>query len=87
MPRVIQVIESETVRGSGKSEADRCRRVTQYHSLTGEFLAEVDPGDGATVLTLREVFQFAHRAGCITVVADVFRKAGLTWPSEWTKDA
>lgn len=41
--RVIQVIETKALRGSGDSEADMCRNVTQYWSLDGEFLVENDP--------------------------------------------
>jgi predicted secreted Zn-dependent protease len=42
--RVIQVIETTlALRGSGKSEADPMRRVTQYWTLDGTLLAEVDP--------------------------------------------
>jgi hypothetical protein len=42
--RVIQVIETTlTRRGSGKSEDDPIRVITQYWSLDGELLAEVDP--------------------------------------------
>lgn len=42
--RVIQVVETTlTRRGSGKSDADPIRIVTQYWSLDGELLAEVDP--------------------------------------------
>jgi len=43
MPRVIQVIESDEVRGSGRDHTDTLRRVTQYHTLEGELLAEKDP--------------------------------------------
>ena len=41
MPRVIQVIESEVVRGAG-SINDTVRTVRQYHSPEGDFLAEHD---------------------------------------------
>jgi hypothetical protein len=48
-PRVIQVIESERVRGCGGSNACRMthqhevvRLVVQYYSLDGAFLAERD---------------------------------------------
>lgn len=40
-PHVIEVIESEVVRGKGK-DADPCRIVTQYHTKDGVFLAERD---------------------------------------------
>lgn len=59
LPKVIQVIESEISRGSGLQkneikfrggaaqhklkEDDEYRYVKQYHTLDGEFLAEVDP--------------------------------------------
>lgn len=43
MPRVIQVIEVETTRGTGETPADMCRIVRQYFTLDGEFLAENDP--------------------------------------------
>ena len=42
MPKVIQVIESEVQRGSGKNEDDPVRIVMQYHSLDGDLLAERD---------------------------------------------
>lgn len=43
MPRVIEVIESELVRGKG-TEQDVCRIVMQYWTLDGkEMLAERDP--------------------------------------------
>jgi hypothetical protein len=42
--RVIQVIETRLERrGAGKDETDPIRIVTQYWSLSGELLAEVDP--------------------------------------------
>lgn len=41
--RIIPVIETKALRGSGKSEGDMCRIVTQYWSLEGELLAENDP--------------------------------------------
>ena len=42
--RIIRVIETTlTRRGSGKSEADPMRVVTQYWSLEGKLLAEHDP--------------------------------------------
>lgn len=42
--RVIQVIETRLERrGSGKDKDDPIRIVTQYWSLEGELLAEVDP--------------------------------------------
>lgn len=59
MPRVIEVIESQITRGAGLQTNetkyrgglsehvllwdDQVRMVTQYHTLEGEFLAEVDP--------------------------------------------
>lgn len=39
--KVIQVIKTEAARGAGTIEQP-ARRVTQYWSLDGEFLAEVD---------------------------------------------
>lgn len=42
MPRVIQVIESEELRGAGTRDAPY-RRVRQYHTLNGDLLAEADP--------------------------------------------
>ena len=42
MPRVISVIESETTRGHGRTFDDPCRRVVEYHTTDGEFLAESD---------------------------------------------
>lgn len=41
--KIIVVIETITVRGSGESENDMCRPITQYWSLSGELLAENDP--------------------------------------------
>lgn len=42
--RVIQVIVTTlTRRGEGKSLADPMRVITQYWSMDGELLAEVDP--------------------------------------------
>ncbi len=40
--RVIQVIETEAMRGRG-TNAEPVRRVKQYWTLEGEFLAENDP--------------------------------------------
>lgn len=40
--KVIQVIETTTLRGTGTQE-DNCRQVKQYWSLSGELLAENDP--------------------------------------------
>lgn len=40
--RVIQVIETVSVRGKG-TEEDMCRPVKQYWSFDGELLAENDP--------------------------------------------
>lgn len=43
---LIQVIKTNlTKRGTGKTEQEFVRRVTQYWSLDGELLAEVDPAD------------------------------------------
>ncbi len=44
MARVIQVIETEQMRGNGRTTV--MRRVKQYWSLEGELLAEVDPCPG-----------------------------------------
>ena len=42
--KVIQVIVTTLLRrGSGKSEEDPIRIITQYWSLDGELLAEIDP--------------------------------------------
>lgn len=41
--RIIQVIETKALRGTGQCETDMCRTVTQYWSLEGELLAEHDP--------------------------------------------
>lgn len=41
-PEVIQVIQSDIKRGEGTTE-DVVRRVLQYHTTKGEFLAELDP--------------------------------------------
>lgn len=40
--RVIQVIETKTLRGIG-TEEDMCRQVTQYWDFDGTLLAENDP--------------------------------------------
>ena len=40
--RVIQVIETRSLRGVG-TEEDMCREVIEYWSLEGEKLAESDP--------------------------------------------
>ena len=40
--RVIQVIETVSVRGAGTNE-DLCRPVTQYWDFNGNLLAEKDP--------------------------------------------
>lgn len=40
--KVIEVIETKSIRGSGSGD-DLCREVTQYWSLDGELLAEVEP--------------------------------------------
>jgi hypothetical protein len=40
-PKVIQVIQSQVLRGKGKS-GDPVRLVDQYHTLDGTFLAEDD---------------------------------------------
>ena len=41
--RVIQVIETMALRGTGEDENDMCREVRQYWSFDGELLAENDP--------------------------------------------
>ena len=43
LARVVQVIETQALRGSGQSEADLCRIVTQYWDFDGNLLAENDP--------------------------------------------
>ena len=40
--KLVKVIEAKITRGSGK-EGDPYREVTQYWSLDGKLLAEVDP--------------------------------------------
>lgn len=40
--RVIQVIETRTLRGMG-TEEDNCREVIQYWDFDGNLLAEEDP--------------------------------------------
>ena len=40
--RVIQVIETEALRGDG-TETDKCRIVKQYWGFDGNLLAENDP--------------------------------------------
>lgn len=46
--RVIQVIELRFKRGRGVDMADPVRIVTQYRTLEGELLAEVDPSVSPT---------------------------------------
>lgn len=41
--RIIEVIETKSARGSGKTNEDPCRIVIQYWSVKGELLAENDP--------------------------------------------
>lgn len=41
--RVIQVIETRALRGSGENENDMCREVRQYWDFDGTLLAENDP--------------------------------------------
>ena len=41
--RVIQVIETQAIRGLGVSEDDPVRRVSQYWDFDGLLLAEKDP--------------------------------------------
>lgn len=41
--KVIPVIETKITRGSGKSEDDIVRVITEYWTLEGRKLAEVDP--------------------------------------------
>ena len=42
--RVIKVIETKAARGNGVQNQP-CRIVTQYWSLSGDFLAELDPAE------------------------------------------
>jgi len=42
MPKVMQVIESTTIRGKGVRD-NPSRLVTQYHTFDGILLAESDP--------------------------------------------
>jgi len=47
--RVIQVIETTLLRrGDGKTSETRIRLVTQYWSMDGHLLAEVDPCPGVS---------------------------------------
>lgn len=41
--RVIQVIETRSLRGLGINESDKCREVKQYWDFDGKLLAENDP--------------------------------------------
>lgn len=41
--RVIQVIETRSLRGTGLNENDMCREVKQYWDFDGNLLAENDP--------------------------------------------
>lgn len=43
--RVIPVIETKSARGSGNNPEEPVRTVTEYWSLDGKKLAEVDPTD------------------------------------------
>lgn len=53
MPRVIEVIESQTVRGKGV-EGDPIRTVVQYHTKDGELLAERDSLQAAAANTAEQ---------------------------------
>lgn len=53
MPQVIQVIQSQVLRGKGTDESP-VRLVTQYHTLDGEFLSERDPSAYAVYEWLRQ---------------------------------
>lgn len=41
--RVIQVIETRSLRGTGIDDQDMCREVKQYWDFDGNLLAENDP--------------------------------------------
>ncbi len=41
--RIIPVIETTALIGTGDSENDKCRIIRQYWSMQGELLAENDP--------------------------------------------
>lgn len=41
--KVIQVIETRSIRGTGLDEKDMCREVRQYWDFDGNLLAENDP--------------------------------------------
>lgn len=41
--RVIQVIETRSLRGRGETFGDVCREVIQYWDFNGKLLAEYDP--------------------------------------------
>lgn len=41
--RVMQVIETRALRGTGESENDKCREVVQYWDFEGNLIAENDP--------------------------------------------
>lgn len=41
--KVIQVIETRSIVGSGLNQDDICREVIQYWSLEGELIAQSDP--------------------------------------------
>lgn len=41
--RVIQVIETRSLRGLGINVSDKCREVKQYLDFDGKLLAENDP--------------------------------------------
>ncbi len=41
--KVISVIETRALRGTGLNEEDKCREVKQYWDFNGNLLAEYDP--------------------------------------------
>lgn len=62
--KVISVIETKTVRGSGTSEKDIARVITEYWTLDGEKLAEIDPVSEQEVGTSVESCAYSGQPMC-----------------------
>lgn len=61
MPKVMQVIQSEVIRGDGHGTV--LRKVVQYHTMEGELLAENDPcpNDKVAKPTIEELERLLQR--------------------------
>ena len=57
--RVIQVIETRSIRGSGTMD-DLCRPIRQYWDFDGNLLAENDPCQGVTEATIIPLDDVPH---------------------------